>query len=140
MAQTKINNLKSGFSLLEILIALAIIGAIMGALIPNLIGLTSRGSISATKSSLKVIDQAILLYKSDTGSYPNSLLDLNNRPQGINGWDGPYLDKKYTESVPQDGWKQDIMYEKKDRGAQPPYDLYSLGDENDPEQKRITLE
>ena len=140
MAQTKINNLKSGFSLLEIMIALIIIGVIMSAAIPAFGRMTSKGRSSSTKSTLKVIDQAIQMYKAETGSYPNYLQDLNNRPQGINGWDGPYLPEKYTESVPQDAWNQDFVYEKKERGVKPPYDLYSLGDPDASEEQRITSE
>ena len=136
----KRNHFAGGFSFLELMMALVVIGLILGFIAPRLGGLLFKGRVTSTRVTLKVIDQAIQTYKATVGSLPNSLIELNNQPQGVRGWDGPYLPEKFTDALPQDAWNQDFVYEKKERGVKPPYDLYSLGDPDAAEEQRIVLE
>lgn len=126
-----------GFSLIEIMIAVAIM-AIMGSLIgPTLMKQLGRGKRAATDNALKVTQGNIKQYNIDTGSYPEKLEDLIKKPENVTGWDGPYGGNEDTGVVelPKDGWGQELQYKKNERGATPPYQLYSQGDPNKEEDR-----
>lgn len=138
MVKTENKNLRSGFSFLEMMVMLVVIGLIIGFVGPRLMGLLGRGRTTATKNTLKVVNDAVQTYKYDTGKYPSSLEELNNNGEDVSGYQGPYLPDKYTDTAPQDSWGEDLVYEKKGRGEKPPYELYSLGDP-DKDDDRIQL-
>jgi len=131
---------KAGFSLMEVMIAVAII-AIMAALLgPNLIKFLGRAKSSSTKSNIAALKNGLLDYNADIGHFPDKteggLLALIKRPKGDKfktKWAGPYID---TESIPEDGWGQEFIYNR------PPvkfkqfkqYELYSAGPNNDPDE------
>jgi general secretion pathway protein G len=128
---------RSGFSLIEIVIAMTIIG-ILGALVgPPLLRWVGKGKITATKTTLKTVNTAIQAFQADTSSYPSMIADLTARPSEeklAKRWDGPYLDKE-----PLDGWKHELIYQLNPRGTQPAYELYSWGPngEGSPEEEWI---
>lgn len=119
-----------GFSLMEIMIAVAIM-AIMGSLIgPTLFKYLGKGKRAATDNALKVTQGNIKQYFMDTGSYPEKLEDLIKKPENVSNWDGPYGGNEDTGVVelPKDGWGNDLKYKRNERGAKPPFELYSEGD------------
>lgn len=119
---------RSGFSLIEILIAVAIVGlmaVVVGPAMWNLLGFGRRGQ---TKASMQGIKTSILHYHLDTNAYPEKLDDLIQRPEEeriANKWYGPYLE---AEEVPRDGWDNPFIY-RRAPGKRPPYELYSYGPE-----------
>jgi general secretion pathway protein G len=133
----------SGFSIMEIMIAVAIIG-IMGALVgPKLVSYLGRAKTSATISTLAGLKSAMLDYSSDMGHFPtkaegglNALMKLPKGDVAKKRWQGPYLDTKDGD-LPLDGWSNEFVY------ASPPvkykqfknYEIYSLGENNDPDAK-----
>lgn len=121
-------SLKSGFSMIELMISLAIIILILSFVGPSLTKLMSRGDKAATKNTLKVLEQAIMDYKMDVGKWPNRLEDLDKRPEDVTGWDGSYLPAKMQGKDIVDGWGQDIVYKLNPPGTTPRYRLYSEGD------------
>lgn len=136
MINVKRNHLQSGFSFLEMMVVLVIIGIILGFVGPRMVSLLGRGRATATKNTLKVVGEAVQAYKYDVGKYPDTLDELNNPPEGVRGYQGPYLDDRLAGDGMRDGWNEMITYEKKEKGSKPPFELYSEGDP-DKEDDRI---
>ncbi len=128
-------NIRKGFSLIEIVIALAIVGAMAG------VGFAAFRyfrlvNINQTKSKLTELQGAINTYKLHTNQYPQQLVDLNAKPQGIKRWQGPYVDD--AESL-EDGWGQSFVYQVSPKGAEHPYELYSQGNPDDAQANTISV-
>jgi len=114
---------RSGFSMMELLIYIVAVGVLAAITIPALMGYLKRSKISATKTTLANVKQAITTYYMDTNKYPNDLEDLMKKPENVKGWLEPYLE---GEDVPEDGFKNPLFY-RPTPGAKHPYDLYSYG-------------
>lgn len=117
--QIKAGN-QQGFTLIEILIVVVIIGLIASLVAPNLIGRFERSQEEIAKTQLEMLSSGILAFKVDVGRYPAALTELIASDDA--NWRGPYLSK---QTVPQDPWKQDFQYTFP--GEHGPFDLYSLG-------------
>ncbi len=114
---------RSGFSLIEIMVAIAIVG-IMGAVGFGLFRYIARAKITASETELLSVKLAVDSFYNDTGQYPASLQDLVTRPSDpkiSKRWRGPY-----TDAEPLDGWKHPFVYQLT-KGGTHPYELYSLG-------------
>ena len=131
--------LQPGFNFIEMMVALVIIGIIVGMIGPRVMGLLGRGKKTATQNTLKVLAGNLQQYKMDVGQYPDSLEDLNKKPEAAQNWQGPYAgdESKGSLEIPSDAWGQAIKYKKNERGANPPFDLWSEGDP-DKEEDRIS--
>ncbi len=114
----------SGFTLLEIMVVVAIIGLLAAVIVPNVIGQGEGAKVDLTKANMGKIVQQLDLYKFNNGSYPTTEEGLNGlveRPASARKWpDGGYLPK-----VPQDPWNNDYVY--LSPGVDGPFDLLSLG-------------
>ncbi len=114
----------SGFTLLEIMVVVAIIGLLAAVIVPNVIGQGEAAKVDLTKASMRKIVQQLDLYKFNNGSYPTSEEGLNGlveRPNSARKWpDGGYLPK-----VPLDAWNNDYVYISP--GVEGPFDLLSMG-------------
>lgn len=122
------NSNQAGFSIIELMISLAVIMVILGMVVPGAMKILSRGNRAATENTLRFIDQAIFEYKADVHSLPEKLIDLDRRPEGVTGWNGSYLPEKLQGKEILDGWGEPLVYKKNERGAKKAYDLYSNGD------------
>ncbi|MBP9764914.1 type II secretion system protein GspG [Candidatus Babeliales bacterium] len=133
----KNNNLQPGFNFIEMMVALVIIGIIAGLIGPRVMGLLGRGRSTATANTLKVVKDALKNYKIDVGTYPAALVDLVKKSENASGWQGPYVgDEDKNAELPKDAWGQDLVYKLNEKGINPPFELYSLGDP-DKEDARI---
>jgi general secretion pathway protein G len=115
-----------GFSLLELLVVLVILGVIAGIFAPRFIGQAEKAKRSAAKLEIDQIGQSLDLYKLETGKYPTSqegLAALVTAPSGMTNWNGPYLKKS---GVPKDPWGNDYKYVSPGDQSRP-YDIVSLG-------------
>jgi general secretion pathway protein G len=112
----------AGFTLIEILIVVAIIGLIAALIGPNLMGRFEKSKEEITKAQVEMLSSAVQAFMIDMRRYPNSLDELINStdPQ----WRGPYLSKR---TIPKDPWGRDYQF--KCPGDHGPFDLYSLGPE-----------
>ena len=120
--------MQKGFSVIELMISLAIIMLIMSMVAPGLLKLLNRGDRAATQNILKLVNQAILEYKADVHALPEKLEDLDKRPENVTGWNGSYLPEKMQGKEIVDGWNELVMYKKLPRGSAKAYELYSMGD------------
>jgi general secretion pathway protein G len=121
---------QAGFTLIEIMVVMVIIGLLMALVGPNLIGRSEKAKVQAAAMQIERLGTVLDTYRLDTGRYPTSqegLGALVQKPSGVDRWDGPYL----TKGVPKDPWDRPYVYRSPgDQGR--PYDLYSLGADGAP--------
>lgn len=107
----RIGDSEAGYSLLEILVVLAIIGTLMTFVGPRLIGQVDKSKQVAAKSQAKTLRLALDSFNLDTGRYPTQqegLAVLVTPPAGDNGsWFGPYMDGQ----IPLDPWQKPYIYQ-----------------------------
>jgi len=123
---------KSGFSLMELLIAIAILGLIAAVGGPALLNYYRKSQVSAAKLELKAIQQQVDMYKIDMGEYPNKLINLVKRPrdpQRAAKWMGGAAPKKggYLKKLKKDPWGNAYVYKKGVPYKDNPYTLFSYG-------------
>ncbi len=127
----KIRN-QRGFTLLEMLVVITIIGSLATIVTPNLLKHLRNTEIASTTMSLNGIINALEMYRYNTGSYPTTtegLEALYIEPNGITGWDGPYITKPV---YPKDAWSVGFDYLSPGAVNTTIYDLWSYGpDETD---------
>jgi general secretion pathway protein G len=81
---------RGGFTLIEVLLVVAILGILAGVVVVNFSGKAERANINSTRASISAVGVAVDLYEVDTGRFPatlNALLDNDGAP----AWHGPYL-------------------------------------------------
>ena len=110
---------RSGFTLIEVLLVVVIIGILVGVAIPRLGGRVRQAEISRARADIQSIGLALRMYELDNGEYPSSLQALVSDPGGLRNWNGPYLDS----GLPQDPWGREYTYARTDAS----YRLRSLG-------------
>ncbi len=111
-----------GFTLLELLVVLAILGLIATFAAPQVLKWLSGAKSDSARIQIEAVSSAIDLYRLEVGSYPPDLEALVTKPSGADRWDGPYLKRR---TVPKDPWGRDYIY--RNPGENGPYDLYTLG-------------
>lgn len=115
---------QQGFTLIEIMVVVVIIGILVALVGQNVIGRDDQARVTAVKSDLQSVNQALDMYKMDNYRYPTTdqgLDALMNRPQDAKNWPaGGYLTTK-----PVDPWGNPYIYVAP--GAGRPYDLFSYG-------------
>ena len=117
---------QAGFTLIEMLVVLAIIGLIMGLVGPRVLGYLSDSKLKAARYQIESFAAALDLYYLDIGRYPTGSdgLEALVRKPSTTGWNGPYLK---SATVPKDPWGRTYVYRAPGRhGA---YDVLSLGPE-----------
>ncbi len=117
------HQMPAGFSLIEIMAVLFIIGMILALVGPRVQNAWSTGKLTTTKSNLKSISQALDLYYMSIGHYPQQLQDLVEKPKGA---DAKNWTERFMESIPTDGWGNEFNYKKTPKDKNP-YELYSYG-------------
>jgi general secretion pathway protein G len=119
----------SGFTLLELLVVMVIIGLLAGFVAPRFFAQIGKSETKAARAQLDALEKALDQYRLDLGRYPGTeqgLVALVERPAGLTRWSGPYLKK----SVPQDPWGHPYLY--KSPGDHGEFDLLSLGKDGQP--------
>ncbi len=114
----------SGFTLLELLVVMVIIGMLVGYVAPKFFSQIGKSEVKTARAQIDGLEKSLDQYRLDVGHYPASeqgLAALNERPSGEAKWAGPYLKKK----LPKDPWGHDYMY--KYPGDHGDYDLFSYG-------------
>ena len=115
-----------GFTLLELLVVMVIIGLLASYVGPKYFAQIGKSEVKTAKAQIDSLGKALDQYRIDTGHYPsteNGLAALNAAPANESKWNGPYLQKK----VPSDPWDHAYLY--KMPGEHGDYDLISLGND-----------
>lgn len=115
---------QSGFTLLELLVVMVIIGLLAGYVGPKYFAQIGKSEIKAARAQIDALEKALDQYRLDVGRYPSSeqgLAALNQRPAGESRWQGPYLKKE----VPNDPWG--AAYQYRSPGENGDFDLFSFG-------------
>lgn len=111
-----------GFTLLELLVVLAILGLIGSIAAPQVFKWLNKANVDTAKIQISALSSGVDLYRLEVGAYPPDLKALIVRPSDATRWNGPYLKKN---TLPKDPWGWEYQY--KHPGDHGIYDLYSLG-------------
>ena len=117
---------RAGFTLVEMLVVLVIIGLIMGLVGPRVLNYLTDAREKTARLQIESFSNALDLFYIDAGRYPTSaegLAALAQRPPGVDTWNGPYLRDR---SVPADPWGNPYRYAPVPSETQP-ITLYSTG-------------
>ena len=120
---------KKGFTLIEMLVVIIIIGLLASLVAPKLFNKLASSKQKVAKAQIEMVGTALDAFRLDVGRYPTTqegLQVLWKDPGNIKKWDGPYLPKPIKE----DPWGHPYIY--KCPGEHGPYDLYSLGADGKP--------
>ncbi len=106
----RLHRAKAGYSLLEILIVLAIIALIVALVGPRLIGQLDKSKVTAAHVQIKSLKSALDTMHLDVGRYPTQqeglILLVRSPGEGVANWSGPYL----SGDLPKDPWGRDYIY------------------------------
>lgn len=113
-----------GFTLLELLVVMAIIGLLAGYVGPRYFAQIGKSEVKAARAQIDALEKALDQYRLDTGHYPSQeqgLAAIIKKPANEPRWDGPYLKKE----LPLDPWGRPFLY--KIPGERGEFELVSLG-------------
>jgi general secretion pathway protein G len=116
---------EAGFTLVEILVVITIIGLIMALVGPRVLNYLGESKVKAARIQVESFASSLDLFYLDAGRYPSTsegLAALAARPGGIDAWNGPYL---RTGLVPNDPWGHPYIY--RSPGEHGAYDIVSYG-------------
>ena len=117
----------AGFTLLEILVVIAILGLLIGLVAPAALRQLGGARVSVARQSIERLGSVLDLYKLDVGSYPSTdqgLKALSVPPTGIQGWAGPYVK---GEAAPVDAWNRPYLYRSPSSRSGHEFDLCTRG-------------
>jgi general secretion pathway protein G len=129
LARTRSGAPGRGFTLLELLVVMVIIGLLVGYVAPNYFSAVGKSEVKATRAQIDALQKALVAYRLDVGAYPDTqagLAALHVKPAGLAAWAGPYLSKP----VPADPWGRRYVY--RQPGQRGEYDLFSYGRDGKP--------
>ncbi len=118
-----------GFTLLELLVVMVIIGLLAGYVAPRYFSQVGKSEVKTAMAQINALEKALDQYRLDVGRYPTTeqgLAALVTKPQDEPKWQGPYLAK----AVPMDPWGRPYQY--KSPGEKSEYDLLSFGRDGQP--------
>jgi len=120
---------EAGFTLLELLVVMVIIGLLAGIVAPRFFDQIGKTNTKIARAQIDSLEKALDQYRLDVGAFPSTeqgLAALSARPPSLDRWGGPYLKK----AVPADPWGNRYLY--KAPGDHGDYDLFSLGADAQP--------
>jgi general secretion pathway protein G len=116
---------EQGFTLVEMLVVITIIGLIMGLIGPRVLNYLSESKVKAAKIQLQSFSSALDLFFLDAGRFPSTAEGLGalvKQTPGVGAWNGPYL---RGGSLPNDPWNHSYLY--RSPGEHGPYDIMTYG-------------
>jgi general secretion pathway protein G len=122
------NRQQDGFTLVEVLVVLAILTLLALIVVPQVIGYLGKAKTDTARIEIENLSSALDLYLLDVGKYPSQVEGLKalvQQPAGAERWNGPYLRKPEAMNDP---WQRPYIYRMP--GEHNEFDLYSLGADN----------
>ena len=122
--QQRKSNRQGGFTLMELLVVLAILGLLMSLVGPRVLNQLGGAKTKTAAIQIKDLEQSLEMYKLDVGRFPSTEQGLNalvTKPADVVGWNGPYL----KSDVPVDPWKREYHY--KYPGEHGELDIFTFG-------------
>ncbi|MFH1742606.1 MAG: type II secretion system major pseudopilin GspG [bacterium] len=116
---------EAGFTLVEMLLVLVILGTLAAIVLPKFAGRTEQARITAAETQISTFKTVLDAFEVDNGFYPkgsDGLYDLVEEPNNATNWRGPYI-----ENVPNDPWDNPYVYEYPGKHNDRGYDLMSMG-------------
>lgn len=126
--------LEGGFTLLEILVVVVIIGILAAFVAPSVFTRVGQAEAVAAKAQLQILITALNMYRADNGSFPTAeqglaaLRQAPTTPPVPANWNGPYLEN----DVPKDPWGREYVYKSPGEHNPEKFDLSSLGKDGQP--------
>lgn len=125
---TTMRNMKQmrGFTLIEVMIVVVILGILAAVVVPNLMDKPDQAKITKTKHDIRELESALQLYRLDNHSYPSTdqgLEALTKKPANAGAW----KDGGYIKSVPKDAWGREYQY--LNPGVHGTIDVFSYGED-----------
>ncbi len=121
IGERRTNN-DSGFTLIELIVVMVILGLLASIVIPKFTGRTEEARRKTARTQISQLQTACELYRVDNGRYPNSLEELT----AVNSETG----ERYMDKIPKDPWGEDYVYEVTDGGKS--LRITSSGGEGEP--------
>ncbi|EAW42536.1 general secretion pathway protein G [marine gamma proteobacterium HTCC2080] len=126
----KRNQRQRGFTLMELLVVLAILGLLVSLVGPQVLNQLGGAKSKTAKIQIRDLEQALEMYKLDVGRFPSTnegMEALVKKPGDATGWNGPYLK---GGKVPKDPWKREYNYKYPGQNAE--LDIFSYGQNGSP--------
>jgi general secretion pathway protein G len=122
--ETRNSSASAGFTLIELIVVVVIIGLLAGLVLPQFIRQEEKAKMKTAKAQIELFGTALDTFRLDVGRYPSTeegLQALRQKPGALERWDGPYLKK----DLPEDPWGKAYVY--RSPGEHGPYDILSYG-------------
>lgn len=127
MNNKKIKSFYRGFTLVEVMAVIVIIGLLAAIAAKNFLGQTDKARVITTKATLKTLHEAVNMFKMDTGRLPTEEEGLNaliEQPADVEGWSqSGYLE---GTTIPKDAWKREFIFQLNPESGKP-FVIISLG-------------
>jgi general secretion pathway protein G len=134
LGSSKSRDREEGFTLLELLVVIVILGLLIGLVAPAVLRQLGNAKDQIARQSIGRLASVLDLYKLDVGAYPSTpdgLQALITKPNDVATWAGPYLQRN---DAPLDPWGHPFIYQSPSTRPKLDYDLCSLGDSGKPGQ------